>query len=80
MIPNARVGGEEPTLCLKFCCGQLVRKIRRVISFSKHGRHELAGKLQWSETNDLRFFTDFNGCFQHGLSFSFPQKNRMRVR
>jgi hypothetical protein len=26
------------------------------------------------------FFTDFNGCFQHGLSFSFPQKNRMRVR
>ena len=27
-----------------------------------------------------RFFTDFNGCFQHGLSFSFPQKNRMRVR
>ena len=32
------------------------------------------------DPNKNRFFADFSGGFQHGLSFSFPQKNRMRVR
>ena len=43
----------------------------------------VASSQIFDTANDARknwFFTDFNGCFQHGLSFSFPQKNRMRVR
>jgi len=36
---------------------------------------------KWKSVYSIfRFFVHFSGWFQHGLSFSFPQKNRMRVR
>ena len=41
----------------------------------------LSGHLPPAELDAKEgFFTDFSGWFQHGLSFSLPQKNRMRVR
>ena len=60
--------------------------IQSDLTVIKNAPHPFLGKQIWfDETIEVAdaffgFFTDFNGCFQHGLSFSFPQKNRMRVR